>query len=158
MVLHMGFLNTPYNAASRAAPMAFAKKHEKQPRKHFTRTMTAEKVANILEGKYKVVQIFTQTHDEDIQEILTEAFKGAIKDTLSQRRKFVSDRMVQFMKPKTTEIEKLFRTFLDREETGISVEAAEKGNRTGRKSKTPRPPFINTGLYRASFRCWADIR
>ena len=158
IVLHMGFVNTPYTKKSKMAPVAFAKAQEGKRQRSFSRTRSATQVANILEAKYGIVQTFTDVHNEDIREILTDAFKDTIIKTFSERKKFSSDRMVQYMKSRTDQIEKLFRSFLDNEETGESVEAANKGNRTGRKSKTPRAPFIDTGIYRASFRCWADIK
>jgi hypothetical protein len=158
IVLHMGFVNTPYTKKAMAAPVAFAKAQEKKRHRSFSSTMSATQVAGILEAKYKVVETFTAVHDGDIREILSETFRDAIIKTFSERKKFASDRMVQYMKPKTDQIQKLFRVFLDNEETGAAVAAATKGNRTGRKSKSPRPPFIDTGIYRASFRCWADIK
>ena len=154
----MGFVNTPYSKKAMAAPVAFAKAQESKRHRSFSSTMSAPQVARYLENKYNVVETFTAVHDDDIREILTETFRDAIIKTFSERKKFASDRMVQYMKPKTNQIEKLFRSFLDNEETGASVAAATKGNRTGRKSKSPRPPFIDTGIYRASFRVWADIK
>jgi hypothetical protein len=158
IVLHMGFINTPYSKQAKIAPMAFAKAHEAKRKRAVTGRLGAQQVAGILESKYNVVEIFNHVHDEDIKEILTEAFRDVTIKSFSEKKKFASERMVQFMKPKTEEIEKLFRQYLDREETGVDVAAATKGNRSGRKSKTPRQPFIDTGVYRASFRCWADIK
>lgn len=158
IVLHMGFINTPYSKKAKIAPMTFAKAHEAKRQRAVSGRLGAQSVAGILEAKYNVVEVFTQVHGEDIQEILTDAFRDTIIKTFSEKKKFASERMVQFMKPKTAEIEKLFRSYLDREESGADVAAANKGNRSGRKAKTPRQPFIDTGIYRASFRCWADIK
>src|SRR5580704_2205309 len=112
IVLHMGFVNTPYSKKAKMAPGAFAKAQESKRQRSFSSTRTATQVANMLEAKYNIVQTFTDVHNEDIREILSEAFKDAIIKTFSERKKFVSERMVQYMKPKTAQIEKLFRSFL----------------------------------------------
>jgi hypothetical protein len=57
----------------------------------------------------------------------------------------------------------MFRQFLDREEmnglvAGVPTKAALGGARHGRGKITrrgQRPSFIDTGIFRASFRCWA---
>jgi hypothetical protein len=119
--------------------------------------MTAEKVSGYLEAKYNVVETFTHIHEPDILGLMDGAIRNAAIEALSKRTKFSSERMVQYMKPKTSQIEKMFRSYLDNDETGASVEVASRGKRTGRKSKSPRQPFIDTGIYRASFRAWVDV-
>jgi uncharacterized protein YabN with tetrapyrrole methylase and pyrophosphatase domain len=162
VVLHMGFLNTPYTKKTMQAPMAAAKAHEKKPRRGFTATKTAEQVSNILEAKYNILEVFTEIHKDEIMELVTGSFAKVAIQNLSERRKLASDRMARYMKPKTTEIEKMFRRFLDQEEMNghgnVPVEAAIMGKVTGRKSRAARPSFINTGVYRASFRAWVDIK
>jgi hypothetical protein len=158
VVLHMGFLNVPYTRDTKRDSTAAIKKYEAMRRRTFSGARTTGTVANILERKYNIVEVFAQIHGGEIQDILVDNVGDLIIDSLSQRKKFASERMVKYMKPKTDQIQKMFKLFLDREETGADIDVANKGRRTGRKSKTPRPPFINTGLYRASFRCWADIK
>lgn len=153
----MGFLNTPYTAQAKAAPMAFAKMHEARRKRHYSRTMTADKVAGYLEHKYQITQDFTRVHEEDIKELLDGAIREVAIDALRKRIKFRSEKIVQLMKPRTVQVDKLFRSYLDNQESGASVKAAVQGKRTGRKSRLPRPPFVNTGIYRASFRSWVDI-
>lgn len=157
LALHMGFLNTPYSDAAKSAPMSYAKMHENRRRRHYSKTMTADKVASILEAKYQVVQDFTQVHENDIKDFLDGAIREVAIDCLKKRVKFRSEKIVELMRPRTSQVDKLFRSYLDNEETGTSVKAALQGKRTGRKSRAPRPPFVNTGLYRASFRSWVDI-
>lgn len=158
VVIHMGFINTPYTRAAMIAPMRTAKVHGAKSRRHYSKTKTAQQVANILESKYGVLQTFMALYDDDIKDSITEKVHAFAVQSFSQKGKLVSDRMAQFMKPSTSQIEKMFRGFLDRGETGISIAAALSGHRTDRKSKSPRPAFIDTGLYRASFRVWADIK
>jgi hypothetical protein len=158
VVIHMGFINTPYTRAAMLAPMRTAKLHGAKSRRHYSKTKTAQQVANILESKYGILQTFMNMYDDDIKDLMTEKVHDFVIQSLSQKGKLASDRMAQFMKPSTSQIEKMFRGFLDRGETGITIGAALRGDRTGRKSKSPRPAFIDTGLYRASFRVWADIK
>ena len=54
-----------------------------------------------------------------------------------------------------------FKGFLDHEEHGIKTTAARRGvshllPRPYARSNPPRPSFIDTGLYRASFRAWTE--
>jgi hypothetical protein len=54
-----------------------------------------------------------------------------------------------------------FRTYLDREEHGIKTLAARRGvshllPHPYSKNNPPRPSFIDTGLYRKSFRAWVE--
>jgi hypothetical protein len=148
-VLHMGFLNTPYTKQAIAAPMAAAKAHEAKSRRHYSKTKTTQSVANILENKYGILEKFMELYEDDITDIIHEKLDSFIIQSLSEKRKVTSERMVQYMKPNTVRIEKMFRGFLDRDETGETVKAAMKRS---------KPPFIRTGLYRASFRSWVDTK
>jgi hypothetical protein len=161
VVLHMGFLNVPYSAKSMAAPMRAAKSEaSRKQRRGFTKTMTAEAVANILEEKYNILETFSELNQEEIMQPINEAFNNAAVELLSERRKFTSERMAKYMKPKTDRIEKLFRQFLDMEEmsgrSGIPTQAALSGK--GRRSHKPGKSFIDTGIYRAAFTAWVDIK
>jgi hypothetical protein len=149
IVIHMGFINTPYIRANMTAPMSAARAHEKKSRRHYSKTKTAQQVANILEDKYGILEKFMEEYDDRIKESLHAKAKDFILQSLTQKGKLASDRMAQYMKPNTSQIEKMFRGFLDRNETGIGVAVA---------SKKGRPAFIDSGVYRASFRVWADIK
>jgi hypothetical protein len=164
--LHMGFINTPYIKETIARPMTSAKIESKRKRRRgFSKTMTAEKVANILEGKYGIVETFSAVYEEEISNIMTEGFAEIARNMLSSGRTSTTSSIKNLMKPSTNNIQSLFRSFLDQEEMngmveGVPTAAALGGKRSGRGSKTrkgiKRPSFINTGIYRASFRCWAD--
>jgi cobalamin-dependent methionine synthase I len=146
---------------------------KRKRRRSFTRTKTAEKVADILEDTYDIVHQFELKYAREISDIVAKSFTDYSVNVLaggadeleegfaSRRHKIVSERMVKFMKPSSAEIEKLFRKFLDREEIvapGVPTLAALYGVRRGRKTGKRRPSFIDTGIYRASFRAWADIK
>jgi hypothetical protein len=161
IVLHMGFLNTPYTKPNMAAPMAAVKAYKAKVRRGFTKTMTAEDVGNILESNYGILDVFKEVYNEEITNIVSETFENFIVETLTEVRKPTSARMVKYMAPKTREIEKMFRGFLDKEEMngmaeGVPTKAALTGG--SRRRKRSGPSFIDTGIYRASFRAWADIK
>jgi hypothetical protein len=167
ITLHMGFINTPYTKETIMRPATSAKAEEKrQRRRSFPKTMTAEDVANILEGKYGIVETFSAIHEDEISNIILEGF-AEIAERIFEDRGFTTATLRNLMKPNTKQVENMFRRFLDREEMndmvpGVPTKAARKGIRHGRgritKSGTQRPSFIDTGIYKASFRAWADIK
>jgi hypothetical protein len=164
LVLHMGFVNTPYNAASKARPATAAKAEEKRARKRsFRTTMTAEKVSGILEGKYGIVETFQAIHEEEIHNLMMEGFADAATSFLAKNKPFTTASLKNLMKPNTQQIVKMFRQFLDMEEMNGVVPGVPTKISGGRKRKRgistpPRPSFERTGIYRASFRCWADTK
>jgi hypothetical protein len=171
VVLHMGFVNTPYSKAAMAAPVRAAKaEFERKKRRSFPKTMTAEDIANILETDYSIVDVFNQIYGDEIEDTVSGVYENVVVKIFSeegkfiQKRKFASEEMVKFMQPKTKEIEKMFKSFLDMEEMNgqgprgedIPTDAAKTGK--GRRSKRPGPSFIDTGVYRASFKAWVDLK
>lgn len=168
IVLHMGFINTPYTKEAKARPATAAKMEGRRARKRgFSKTMTAEKVANILEAKYNIIEMFQQINDTEISHLLKEGFAEVAEQMLNKPKASTSASLKNMMRPYTHEIQNLFRKFLDDEEMagmvpGVPTKAALSGVRHGRGSKTrrgyQRPSFIDTGIYRASFRAWVDTK
>jgi hypothetical protein len=166
--LHMGFINTPYTAETISRPITSAKAESKRKRRRgFSKTMTAEDVAKILEGKYGIVETFQRIYEDDITRIIHEGFGEIVTNMISEGKASTTAKLKNLMKPNTNQIERMFRSFLDAEEmngmaAGVPTQAAMRGVRHGRGSKTlrgqPRPSFIDTGIYRASFRCWTDTK
>ena len=162
--LKLGFINTPYTTEAVARPMAAARAEERRARKRsFSKTMTAEDVAKILEAKYQILDTFEEVYGTRIQATILGRFTEVAGDVLSGARR--RGDLGSLLKPATKEIERMFKQFLDNEEMngrvpGVPTQAALTGVRHGRGSKTrqgvPRPSFIDTGIYRASFRAWVD--
>jgi hypothetical protein len=161
--LKLGFINTPYTAQSTARPMTAARAESRRPRRRsFSKTITAEDVAAILESKYKIIDNFTEMYAAQIQYTILSQFERVAGDVISGARR--SGNLGNMLKPATKQIEAMFRQFLDKEEMngrapGVPTIAALSGVRHGRGSKTkkgPRPSFIDTGIYRASFRAWVS--
>jgi hypothetical protein len=171
LVLHMGYLNTPYTDKVMSAPMHAARVAiARKLRRGYSKTTTAEDVGNILETNYNILEVFNEIHNEEIMDPIVEAASEMARDVivesgLSERRKFSSEKMVRYMKPKTKEIEKMFRSFLDMEEmngqigpSGLSVPTQASLTGKGRRTKRPGHSFIDTGVLRAAFAAWADIK
>jgi hypothetical protein len=159
--LKLGFINTPYTTQSVARPMTAARAESRRPRRRsFSKTITAEDVAAILESKYKIIDTFTEMYAAQIQYTILSQFEKVAGDVLSGGRR--RGDLGSILKPATKQIEVMFRQFLDKEEMngrapGVPTKAALAGVRHGRGSKTrtgSRPSFIDTGIYRASFRAW----
>ena len=163
ITLHMGFINTPYTRETILRPITSARKESSRSRRRgFSRTMTAEMVANILEGKYGIVETFSTIHEDEIKNIMHEGFKEVAERVMAEREGHTTAKIKNLMKPSTKQVEELFKSFLDHEEMngmaeGVPTRAAMRGIRHGRGRKTKRgarPSFIDTGIYRASFRAW----
>ena len=129
---------------------------------------TTGEVAEILEDKYHVMRIFFEEHEEKIGEALAKS----MSDQLSERMAGI-DRPLT-LGDATFRIESLFRDFLDSNEIQNilpeRIQAADEGRTTRKKlgkeaaglvgkrpkhvERTPRPAFIDSGLYQATFRSW----
>ena len=121
---------------------------------------TTGHVAEILEDRYHVMQTFYDVRKGRIAEFLAEAYGSALQDLFAGRKggKPAYDAGQR--------IEAEFRSFLDANEmqrlalvaTGFPISLAAVAGVNHRKKhpyaqkNRARPAFIDTGLYRASFR------
>lgn len=120
---------------------------------------TTHNVAVFLEAKYAVMGTFAQLHAQDIGELFAigmaetiEALAMGAPPTLSPTGQAAS------------ETEQLFRTYLTNEEiteagvAGVPTAAAQEGrsSRFKKRKGSRRPSFVDTGLYRKSFKAWVD--
>ena len=146
--LHLGVLDQPYDDGA-----------------------TTFSVAEILEAKYHVMEIFYELRKEDVAKALEKSIQSAL-DMLD------SDAPAESINPFATasaDIEASFKQFLDSQEIerigypGVPTQAALDGVRTsyknptgnkkkrGKRVKHPRrPSFIDTGLYEDSMKAWID--
>ncbi len=133
MILSLGVLDVPYDEGE-----------------------TTYQVAKKLEYRYGVMDVFVDEHRDEIENSVIDAFMGEIES-------------MKMGKPKSTlmnrtlgGIEELFRDYIDADEwqkvTGEIIMSALLGITSRNKEGTglPRPAFIDTGLYQASFRAWLD--
>jgi len=120
---------------------------------------TTGDVAEILEDKYHIMQVFYEQHKEDIAEDLKVAAAGALENMIAggppPNRPFGSAEAA---------IEDRFRRFLSEAEMdrlgypGVPTAAALIGvnHRLKITKGSPRPSFIDTGLYESSMICWVE--
>jgi hypothetical protein len=163
ITLHMGFVNTPYTRETKLRPIASAKVEEKRKvQRNFSKTMTAPKVANILERKYDIVETFSKIYEDEINSLLHERYSEIASKFISEGKSTTAT-LKNLMKPSTKKIESMFRQFIDGEEMngmvpGVPTEIALGGKirkKGGRRFKS-RPSFEKSGIYRASFRAWVE--
>jgi hypothetical protein len=159
--LHLGVIDQPYRSASYQYVGKTGKPQTRRRKAQVTARTTFD-VAKILESKYHLMEVFYEAHAEDINQMVVDAYAGAV-ETAIMRGRFPT------MDLGTTGIDKIrkgFNDYLDMEEMaalgvpGVPTQAAIHG--VSHRFKHPyakrarRPSFIDTGLYEASFMAWVD--
>lgn len=153
MKLHLGVVDMPYSASG---PL---KSRRKNKPVWNAGAMTTGGVARILEDKYAVMQNFAALHIQDI----AESFAIGVAESLESLMQGAPASINTFGQA-GSETAQMFRTYLDNSEIrqtgqgGVPTEAAQKGVNHRLKSGkgSPRPDFIDTGLYQSSFKAWVD--
>ena len=119
-------------------------------------------VAEILEAKYEVMGHFVKKHEQDIANDLENSLEGALENVLLGGPPS-SDPFAAA----TSAIDNRFKKFLSLKEMdalgvpGVPTQASLAGyskrfKQKQKKGRGPRPSFIDTGLYQASFKSWVD--
>lgn len=129
-----------------------------------SQTKTTGDVAEIIENKYHVMRYFFGAHKDEIATILTDMMANSLQQALASRSGG-SARPPMHTVQAQSQIEALFRRFLDADElqrlsidiTGSAIsQAALSGFSKRKKQPTKaglgRAAFVDTGLYRSSFR------
>ncbi len=118
---------------------------------------TTGQVAEILEDKYQIMEVFFDNHREEIEDLVVDRFMGELESVIHGKPKAPLSGMTF---PK---IDREFRSFLDRDEwqqlTGKRIMSAVLGISHRKKLKKvqgSRPAFIDTGLYQKSFTAWLE--
>lgn len=148
-VLHLGVADVPYSDAPQPDKSS----------KTATPNETTGDVAERLEDKYHIMQIFYEQHKADIAKALEGSLAGALENLLMG-----GPSNVAAFGAATSQIETLFKKFLTDKEMdslgfpGIPTKASLLGisHRFKGKRGPPRPSFIDTGLYETSFKSWMD--
>lgn len=141
MELHLGVLDIPYTNGSK----------------------TTGDVAEILEARYHVMELFAETVGaEHIEKAFEESAKAAVEDLMSG----APAASISLTDDATQGLETAFRVFIDQRkldyvEPGVPTEASLKGvnhrfKRANAKGNPVRPSFKDTGLYEASFKAWTE--
>lgn len=154
--LVLGVVDTPYTHTPTKAP----KKPGKKPRLARGGTQTTGDVAEILEAKYHVMELFVEAHHDDILEAMHKSLEGVSEDILIGAP-------IAGLNPYAgaeAEIKKLFAKFLESQEIegmgvpGVPTKAALDGISPRFKSgRGPRrPSFIASALYETDFIAWFE--
>lgn len=156
MKLHLGVVDVPYVALE---PPGAYKKRIKAGKHPGAGHKTTGDVADILEAKYHVMEIFWQLHEEENVRDLTVGMRDAL-ETLMVGGPLHLDPFAEA----ESLIEGRFRRFLTDKEMdrlgypGVPTKASLKGvsHRFKRKRGPARPSFVDTGLYEAAFKAWSE--
>jgi hypothetical protein len=134
--LHLGFEETSYDY---------------QPR-------SVERVADILEAKYHLVEIFFEENEDRIMQVLAGAQDKAISDIAAGKT-----RKVVLRRPDAIKIERMFRSAINRQEfdgiaPGTPTAVSQSGRSRAFRSRkgSSRASFVDSGTYRDSFRVWME--
>jgi hypothetical protein len=161
--LHLGVLDVGY-VQTESAPKRAPKRPRKGPHKAHAKkyqNISTGDVAEILESKYHPMEIFFEQHKEDIAADLEGSLAGALESLLMG-----APPSLDAFGSATSQIEDRFKKFLSEKEMeglgypGVPTKAALMGVSHRflhpYKKRPPRPSFIDTGLYQASFKSWVD--
>ncbi|HDL6991144.1 TPA: hypothetical protein PXM90_000689 [Yersinia enterocolitica] len=135
ITLHLGVMDIPYGDEN---------------------TTTGD-VAELLEGKYKIMQTFFDRYGKDIADMMANDIAASLENMIVGAPP-TRDPLAESM----SRTHNLFVAFLDNEEmnglAGIPTRRAMEGisKRFKNKKCSPRPSFIDTGTYQASMRAWVS--
>lgn len=115
------------------------------------RSETTFEVAQKLEAEYGVMRIFITAHEQEIADEIAEELMAGLDGPVRPEN-------IHF-----TEVDAKFRDYLNKGEwekitgrqTGAAAERKSARHKSGTKT-ADRPSFIDTGLYRRSFRSWVS--
>lgn len=122
---------------------------------------TTGDVAEWLEARYHVMEVFYTFHEKEIGEAITNTMLGELENAA-----LGAPAGNNAMAEATSQIETLFKKFISNQEMdgtqpGVPTEAARKGinHRLAHpyaKGNPSRPSFRDTGLYEQSMKAWVD--
>lgn len=132
-----------------------------QPYAHSSDGQTTGDVAQILEARYHVMEVFYETNEEAITKELVESLAATLEDLYAgsplDRDPFAAG--AEKLKARFDQFITL-EQIADRGVPGVPTKAALGGRSSRFKSKKNprgrRPSFVDTGLYLASFAAWVD--
>lgn len=164
--LHLGVIDIPYSDKQAATVVQHweAMKRGKPLTKSAARaSVTTGDVAQFLEDRYHVMEVFYEEHQAYILAMVEMSVKAAIE----RLRKTNQPETIDPFGAAISEIENRFKRFLSLGYVenvgipGVPTKAALKGVSHRRKhpyakSNPRRPSFIDTGIYENSFKAWVE--
>lgn len=119
-------------------------------------------VAEILEAKYHIMEVFYELHQQEIADALTNGIQGSLETLLMSGKANPRDLLNS---SGTSQIVDLFHQFLLSGEVekmgipGVPTKAAiDRKSSRFKKKRGPnkRPSFVDTGTYESSFQAWLE--
>jgi hypothetical protein len=129
---------------------------------------TTSDVAQILEDKYHIMEVFAEDIGLDvIQKAIEHSAQSAVETLiLGVSRPGSNSANMSLTLEAEGEIEAAFKLWLSQQsmdytQPGVPTQAALKGvshrlKRANAKTNSARPSFIDTGLYQSSMRAWIE--
>lgn len=167
-ILHLGVIDVPYATnVPEAARRVVHRTHKNGTVETFTAAPsggeTTGDVAEILEAKYHVIELYYEEVGEElIAKALEHSAAGAIENLLLG----APAAGLSLTAEAESWIEGAFRLFLDQRELdgvepGVATAAARRGvnhrlKHPYAKGNKERPSFVDTGIYQTSFKAWFD--
>lgn len=116
---------------------------------------TTGDVAEILEEKYKVMEIFFDLYGKEIAQDLENDIAGAIENA------FAGGQVKNLFGESMSKCERRFRAYIDKQEHRIKLKKMDAPKAGARKKQQYKKvkhttPFIDSGLYRRSFKAWTE--
>ncbi|WP_455387437.1 hypothetical protein [Petrachloros mirabilis] len=120
-------------------------------------SVSTGEVAEFLENKYHVMEVFFELYQKKIAEQLSEAMAERIESMVQ------GNTNLDMKNFDVGTIERMFRQYLSADEwqkiSGQQIKAARLGishRKKQKKREGPRPAFIDTGLYQQTFKSWVS--
>jgi hypothetical protein len=167
LTLNLGVIDIAYSDAnykptrSPKARLGAAKRGKIDVPKTPSNLKTTGDVAEILEDKYHIMEIFYELHEDVITEMLAESMSDALESLANG-----APATLNISAAGNAKIEELFKKWLSERgmdatmTPGVPTEAARKGvsHRFAMpyQRRPSRPSFIDTGLYVANFISWTE--
>jgi hypothetical protein len=163
-ILHLGVEDIPYvttESPANSAKRIRAARQGRQPIRpaQAPGLVTTGDVAEELEARYHVIEIFFTLHEQQIADLFAQSLSDSIDDLLAG-----APLAKDPYGGAKSEMIKLFRRFIESGEMeklgypGVPTRAALEGvnHRLKTTKGARRPSFRDTGLYEASFAAWID--
>ena len=155
--LHLGVIDISYG------PPPSAGKRRKGHNSIAANIKTTGDVADILEAKYHIMEVFFEDLGIDL---IAKSLEKSVEDAMNDIAAGAPPQGIRLTQQAEQEMETAFRIFIDQQELdgvvpGVPTAAALKGvshrlSHPYAKGNPSRPSFRDTGQYQASFRAWID--
>jgi hypothetical protein len=153
--LHLGFDSVPYSY-----PPKSTRKGRISP--GYGAGKTTAQVAKELEQTYGIVEAFYNMEEDylvrKIEDVMGEELEEVITMSRTTRKKAISDETTDLIEARFRRdlAARKYDGIIPNVPTTSSLRGVSHLRRHPYAKRGPRPSFIDTGLYRASFRAWVE--